>query len=169
MSETVRMRHRTPQQMVGTGRLISIMPGNASAPGTVVTVSGESLCAADAVMYIGDAQCDATRSVSDTQIECTIPQGVGSRLPVRLRVRSSWATWSAQGDDTLFTYAAPRVDTVVPSMGVVGGGDWVTVSGTGFGPDRASGTFFVFTGFFVDVLLSGVDVESSVDSVCSST
>ncbi len=139
LSGPVHMHALTPADMSGKGVLSSVSPTDAGAAGSMISVLGDSLCAGDARIFIGATPCDVTRAVSDTQMQCIVPQGVGSRLPVRVWVKGTWASWSTPGGGNMFTYAPARVDRIVPSIGVVGGGDLVTVIGTGFGPQSAAG------------------------------
>ena len=104
--------------------------------GTDVTISGSGFANAAAVDF-GSSPATNYMVVSGTEIEATAPAGSGV---VDVSVTTPVGTSSASSADH-FTYdAVPTVTSVSPAAGGTGGGDVVTVTGTGF--DGVTGVEF---------------------------
>jgi hypothetical protein len=101
--------------------------------GDNVTVFGTGFTGASQVLFGGEAGTNVN-VVSDSQLTVTSPPSNASGA-VDVTVTTPAGT-SATSAEALFTYvaatAAPVVTSVSPSSGLAGGGDAVTVNGTGF-------------------------------------
>lgn len=124
-----------------------------SAGGTAVTVGGQFLQGAKAVVF-GETESTDITSDSPDSLTVIAPPGVGT---VDILVVTASGESKVSGGDS-FTYGAPTVTGVSPSHGSVSGGTEVTVTGTGFEPGT-SGTSFVF----------GKNAASSVECASSSS
>ena len=105
----------------------------AAAGGDTVTVSGAGLTGVDSVMF-GSVEGTGLTVVSDSELTVTSPPpNVSGAVHVVVYTGEGSSDTSAAD---LFTYGiaavAPVVSGVSPSSGAAGGGDAVTVSGTGF-------------------------------------
>eukprot|EP01012_Entosiphon_sulcatum_P051097 TRINITY_DN7013_c0_g1_i3.p1 TRINITY_DN7013_c0_g1~~TRINITY_DN7013_c0_g1_i3.p1 ORF type:complete len:4070 (-),score=286.73 TRINITY_DN7013_c0_g1_i3:31-12240(-) len=109
-----------------------------SSGGTTLTITGQNLGSAPAVL-VGSAPCSGVSVISvDTQIVCRLPATQGSNLPVVV----IWQGVSSQQTDKTVSYASgPAISSVsgcIDSGGSTyqcpaGGGVLLTVSGSGFG------------------------------------
>jgi hypothetical protein len=106
--------------------------------GTVVTITGQFLNGATAVVF-GETEASAILSDSGGTIKVIAPPGVGT---VDVFVQTAAGESKAVSRDR-FTYGAPTITGVAPSSGPTAGGTEVTITGTGFEPGT-SGTTFKF-------------------------
>lgn len=109
-----------------------------SAGGTVVTVKGEDLEGASAVVF---GETVTTDIISDTPDTLTVlsPGGVGT-VDV-IVVTESGESQISSADH--FTYGKPTIVEVTPNHGPTAGGTEVTVTGSGFEPGDSGTTFLV--------------------------
>ena len=89
------------------------------------TLSGGSGQGKDA-----EKKCESVAWISATAVTCTVPSGVGAALDVEVLLGQPKELYRGFG---LFSYAAPVVASVVPSIGNSAGGLAVTVTGSNFG------------------------------------
>lgn len=111
-----------------------------TAGGWVARIYGTGFgVAADApVAYIGRQACAQTYYVSPHRLDCVVPPGEGGDLSVMVRVHHL-----SSEDNSMFQYAPPMVDEVVPQVASTRGGDRVTLRGDGFGRKEAKAVAFV--------------------------
>lgn len=69
--------------------------------------------------------------VSQTQVNCTIPRGLGRELMIYTLSANKSVT--LQSGSALFSYNGPVATSISPSIGIVTGGTNVTINGTNFG------------------------------------
>ena len=101
--------------------------------GTEVTVSGSNFMGASTVWFVlGEQYVAATPfNVTDGSLDVYSPPGLAAG-PVDVEVTANGT--SAPNPDDQFTYdTIPTVTTMTPSAGPIGGGNPVTITGTGFG------------------------------------
>jgi IPT/TIG domain len=129
----------------------------AAAGGDAITITGTGFTGATVVSF-GGTGASAVNVMSDTQITCTSPAGNGT---VDVTVTTPAGT-STVGPADQFTYAAvaPVVSGVQPNNGTAGGGDSVTIMGTGF-------TGAISVSFGANVA-TGVSVDSDTQISCTS-
>ena len=77
--------------------------------------------------------CTNAQWISHTAVECTVPSGVGAALDVQVLLGPSQMPTEVYRGFGLFSYAAPAVTSVTPTVGNSAGGLPVTVTGTNFG------------------------------------
>ncbi|XP_069478234.1 fibrocystin-L [Ambystoma mexicanum] len=110
-----------------TPQVASISPDTGSA-GTIVTLTGSGLgnVSSDVSVTVGNVDC-AVISVTDATLQCTVGDHVGGNVSVTFRhVQKGYAVSAA-----FFTYAF-SIEAVSPAQGSFGGGQILTVAGTGF-------------------------------------
>lgn len=108
------------------------------AGGTQVTISGRDLQKVTAVLF-GSAAAQSFRVRDDTTIVAVTPAAAkAGAVPVTVRTGSTSSTSSS---GAAFQYVnPPSVRSIAPVFGPTGGGNTVTISGTGF--TDASAVFF---------------------------
>ncbi|RYY39098.1 hypothetical protein EON62_00005, partial [archaeon] len=100
--------------------------------GYPLRIVGESFGGASLIprvaVFVGSKRCPI-ESLTHTTITCTMPQGVGDRNPLLVRVgRRS----SAFNNDTIFSYDPPMIDMFVPNVPDATGEE-VSIRGYNFG------------------------------------
>ena len=121
-------------QLLSLPVVTGISPASGAAPGgDAVTVTGTGFTGASSVQF-GSVPATDLNVASDTQLTVTSPPPNASGS-LDVTVTTSTGTSATSAAD-LFTYveapAAPVVTGVSPASGAAGGGDTVTVTGTGF-------------------------------------
>ncbi|MHC5018853.1 MAG: IPT/TIG domain-containing protein [Planctomycetota bacterium] len=126
------------------------------AGGTTVTLTGTNFVNGATVTF-GGALATAVNVVSATQITCTNPAGTIGSAGVTVTNVDTLSATLANG----YTYqgSTPTVTAVTPSSGPLGGGTFVTVTGTNF----ATGATVDFGGS----LATGVAVVSGTQITCT--
>lgn len=108
-----------------------------TAGGFTLTLTGQNFGSSGQVDF-GSTPCPVS-SWSDSQVTCTAPEGLGENIPVKVLV-------GGQSSNAMsFSYDAPTLVGVTPSVGPLAGGASLTLSGSSFGAQGAT------------VALSGVD------------
>ncbi|MBN8639398.1 MAG: IPT/TIG domain-containing protein, partial [Anaerolineae bacterium] len=128
--------------------VLSVTPSNCTTSGgCVVTIKGYYF-GNKATVYFLDAIC--TRSsgqyVSDQQIVCTVPAGIGRNVPVRV---DSVVTGTGVANSSVFSYLPPVITSAVAPTKLTSGGGIVTITGRNFGASTLNVT--VTFGSFVCV------------------
>ena len=77
---------------------------------------------------IGITLCPSVTWFADSQVRCIVPAGIGGGLSVAV---GSDGQYGSRAD--LFSYSAPKLNSVFPTSGPTSGGIDVTVSGVNFG------------------------------------
>ncbi|XP_078542271.1 fibrocystin-L [Lissotriton helveticus] len=119
-----------------TPSITSVLPDTGPA-GTRVTISGSGLGtnSLDVAVAIGNVEC-AVESVTDSELQCTVGNHAGGNFSVVFRsAAKGFAETSA-----FFKYAF-SITSVAPREGSFGGGQTLTVAGTGF--DRNISQVFI--------------------------
>ncbi|WHU02967.1 IPT/TIG domain-containing protein [Sphingomonas sp. NIBR02145] len=104
--------------------------------GTSVTITGTNFTGVTAVTFGGTAATGFT-FVNATTITATSP--AGSAGTVDIRVTTSGGTSATSASDQFTYIAAPTVTSVSPIAGPTGGGQTVTITGTGFAAAPGTG------------------------------
>ena len=98
--------------------------------GITTTVYGRNFGTEDTnpTAWVGGVRCQPTVWLSDSTMECGVPQGFGANQPIEVEV-------GGQRSDPkeLLTYEPPEVDAIYPPHAPGRGGDNVTVAGRNFG------------------------------------
>lgn len=106
--------------------------------GNQVTITGANFQLGAGVNRVAFGVTDATAlSVqSDTQLVCTVPPGVAGAVQVVINSDANVTSVAEPGAYLYFTAPAPAptIAAVSPAFGVVGGGQAVTITGTGYQP-----------------------------------
>ncbi|MFF7650558.1 IPT/TIG domain-containing protein, partial [Streptomyces sp. NPDC007983] len=111
---------------VGLPTLGAVTPGQGpAAGGTAVTLTGTNLLGATAVKF-GTVAATSFTVVSDIQINAVAPPGTAG--PVQVTVTTPGGT--SNGVTYLYV-AVPTLTSAVPGQGPLGGGNTVTLFGTG--------------------------------------
>ncbi|MGB1601336.1 MAG: IPT/TIG domain-containing protein, partial [Promethearchaeia archaeon] len=104
-----------------------------------LTVLGAGMGAFDhnaSDVVVGDTRCTRTVWQSATALKCVIPPGIGAGLKVAVRVSALEDVVCSASCGALaptFKYEKPTLSAVMPTVGSSGGGDVVTLIGSGFG------------------------------------
>jgi hypothetical protein len=108
-----------------------VSPNNGpQAGGTSVTVNGSNFYGATAVDF-GSTAGSGITSITATSLSVTVPPGTAGAVDVTVTTPNGTSADNAPSDQ--YTYnAAPTVTSVNPNNGPQGGGNTVTVNGTGF-------------------------------------
>ena len=112
--------------------IASVSPSiGSSAGGTVVTIYGSGFVAPATVTF-GGVPATTVTVISGTQISATAPANPVGKATVLV----SGPSGAVGGLTSGFTYelAWPKVTSISPSTGVLGGGTTLTIAGTGFAP-----------------------------------
>ena len=114
----------------GAPTITKLEPNGGSAAGsTSVTITGTGFTGVTFVMF-GNVAAKSFTVMSPTQILAVSPPGTtGSIVDVMVNTP---AGNSVTGTATKYTYGLPVVTKVDPASGAVGGGNTVTITGTGF-------------------------------------
>lgn len=102
-----------------------------AAGGASVTIAGANFGTFDSkpAAKVGGVDCTSTMWVSDTQVTCRVPAGVGAALAVSVAIAGRTASLAGA-----LSYSPPTVLTVVPSFnGDLTGGQVLIVQGLHFG------------------------------------
>eukprot|EP00163_Fabomonas_tropica_P033242 TRINITY_DN863_c0_g1_i5.p1 TRINITY_DN863_c0_g1~~TRINITY_DN863_c0_g1_i5.p1 ORF type:complete len:6170 (-),score=768.16 TRINITY_DN863_c0_g1_i5:895-19404(-) len=83
---------------------------------------------------LGGTDCTASVHLSDTQVRCTVPEGIGLSKSIQVTVPTGTGNAQTSPAPVLFTYRAPEITAVSPNEQPTAGSTWVTVQGTNFGP-----------------------------------
>jgi hypothetical protein len=103
-----------------------------TAGGNTVTITGTGF-SSDSTVEFGSSAASDVNVISSTTIAATAPaQSAGPSVDVTV---STPAGTSATSSADQYTYGAPSVTKVDPDAGALGGGNTVTVVGTGFTSD----------------------------------
>jgi len=114
--------------------IIGIKPDHASpSGGDSISIFGTGFNARDGEPEIafGRFGCYQSQTLSDTELVCRLPSGVGAAL--RPSVSYPGQPIILGPENLLFSYNAPIVTGVTPSKGSVLGGDMITLTGSNFG------------------------------------
>ena len=101
--------------------------------GISLTIAGASFVgtAGTSVVTIGGQPCPVlVSSTKDSAIVCTLPAGVGALLPVQLTINGFGVTVPSSAT---FSYAAPVVQSITPTVRLTTGNTSLTISGDCFG------------------------------------
>ncbi len=117
-----------------------------TAGGITIFFTGSNFGPADAVrsIWIGPNLCPIVGVPTHTAMNCTLPAGRGSLLPVSITI--SGQSFSLV---STFTYDAPYINVLTPTNGP-SAGSIITLIGRNFGPDGLS-PFVTATGTYVTV------------------
>ncbi len=100
--------------------------------GTTVVISGSGFGSGTPIVRIGGVRASVVSS-SPTSITVTTPDvGTGRSAPVTVTTTGTAAGTNPTVAGSIFTYVSPEVTSVVDNRGPVGGGERVTISGSGF-------------------------------------
>ncbi len=133
--------------------ITSITPNvGPTAGGTLITISGSSLDNSGTVTVDGNACTSPTWT--HTSIICTIPAGQGVNRNIVITTAGSQTASS-----TAFSYAAPSVTGIAPSLGLTAGGTSIVLTGSNFGVSGPTVT--------VDGLNCPVTASSSTSVTCT--
>lgn len=124
-----------------TPAVTSIAPSSgSSAGGTAITITGTGLTGTTAVKF-GTVDATSFANVTDTSVTAVAPAHVAGAVNV-IVTNADGSSAIVAGD--LFTFVdVPTVTGILPINGSTGGGDVVTIAGTGFvlGPGNTTVTF----------------------------
>jgi hypothetical protein len=88
----------------------------------------------DPKAFINGYPCISTKYVSHNQIKCTVPNGVGTKLRVTVKLGNL-----DSATNSLFTYEKPILKNVEPKHGEAIGTNIVTITGEHFGHKSSAG------------------------------
>jgi hypothetical protein len=127
---------------------VSVVPGSVLADGSLLlVVRGRNfgpVNGSDLTVRVGARLCEeVVRVVAEEELRCRVPPGSGSGLTVSVRVGGQVS--QAQVDDegrpeasTLFSYPAPVIESVEPSIVVLQLAERLTVRGAYFGANASA-------------------------------
>eukprot|EP00743_Colponemidia_sp_Colp-15_P006992 GILK01007546.1.p1 GENE.GILK01007546.1~~GILK01007546.1.p1 ORF type:complete len:2310 (-),score=343.61 GILK01007546.1:293-7114(-) len=100
--------------------------------GVNIVIGGANFGPTSLPVYItiGGSECTSPQHVSDSQVRCQHPPGVGAKLPIIVSVAGQNS--SIYGPTT-FSYSLPTVASVTPTISPAAGGIVVTFTGHNFG------------------------------------
>jgi len=114
--------------------LVSVSPASAWV-GDAVTLSGINFGRPPPFITVGGVDWGPTcLSHTHTSINCTVPQGVGQNLDLRV------AAHGQNSNVRTFSYGPPQINGMTPTGGRTAGGYPVTLAGRGFGTTNAAVT-----------------------------
>jgi hypothetical protein len=103
--------------------------------GTLITITGTNFSASTTVS-VGGVNCGSLTVVSDTEVTCRTPGGAAGGANVVVSTNDGMSATDVGG----YTFRlAPVITSVSPSIGPVGGGITVTISGSNFVGDVVPG------------------------------
>jgi hypothetical protein len=111
-----------------TPKLAAVSPNEGpTAGGTTIALTGSSFVAGDTTVTVGGVPCTGLTVTSDSSATCVTPAGVAGTAEV-------WLSTSGGTDGPgYFTYDnVPKVTSVKPGQGPLGGGTTITVTGSSF-------------------------------------
>lgn len=113
----------------GVPAVTSVAPeAGPTAGGTTVTIRGSNFTSAMTVRF-GSVASSSVTFVSATQVKAKAP--AHSAAAVDIVVHNAAGT-SPAGSGDVYIYGVPKVTSVSPNSGPIGGGNPVTITGTGF-------------------------------------
>jgi len=107
-----------------------------TAGGGTIYIQGENFGVFDSMpdVRLGNKHCFNAKWLSNEEVQCTVPSGVGTGLVITVSILGRDSAQSVK-----FEYAAPTVLAVVPSIGNrIAGGDTIVVQGLNFGDDASA-------------------------------
>jgi len=126
----------TPPTVTGITDLSSAYATSGSA---TLIITGQDMGTIDHGMskvVVGVSECRPTQWQSASSLLCTIPAGIGYNYDVSLLVSgfdSPFCVGDCGSSSEHFSYRAPTITSIVPSVGASGGGDIITIYGNDFG------------------------------------
>jgi hypothetical protein len=115
----------------GVPTVTSVSPdGGSTAGGITVTINGTNFTSSMTVDFGATASPSVT-FVSPQQVKATSPAHAAGSVHVRAH-NAAGTSGTANGD--LYAYGRPTVTSTSPNAGLTGGGNTVTINGTGFAP-----------------------------------
>ncbi|CAO2602354.1 Pkhd1l1 [Lemmus lemmus] len=119
--------------MEDTPLLKRIIP-NRGPPGTEVEITGSNLGfdISDVSVMIKDTACNVT-AVNDTVLQCIVGEHAGGVFPVTMHHKTKGSALSS----VVFEYPL-YIQNIYPRQGSFGGGQTMTVTGTGFDPQNSA-------------------------------
>ena len=121
--------------------------------GTQVQVNGTGFGATQGSSTIAFGTVSATVvSWSDTQIVALVPNGVGNSSPVKVTEGGILSNTNVN-----FTVPVPTITSVTPTIG--GGGNPVTIAGTGFQSTQGQNSYVTFANFGAANIRSWTDTQ----------
>jgi hypothetical protein len=113
----------------------SISPSSGVLPsgGSLLSINGSNfgVCTSSCPVIsvkINHLDCTSVVLISDAQVNCTIPPGIGKNLNVNVVINGF-----SNIPNTLFAYIAPKVISITPSQSIGKLGDSFSISGNYFG------------------------------------
>lgn len=133
---------------------------------TILTLTGSNFGsnASEISITVGGNPCPDVVVISDTEVTCNLPPGIGFDQPVTISVDEQ-----PSNTDVALDYAGPEINTIVGgdfSAATVDGGDAITLTGSNFRPNgTAPVVYFGPPGTPIkDMLVCVVDDASTTDS-----
>jgi hypothetical protein len=115
----------------GLPTITSVVPdGGPTGGGNTVTINGTNFTSTTTVRFASTASTAVT-FVSSTQVKAKAPAHAAGSVPVHVQ---NAAGLSATSNADLYAYGAPTITSLSPASGPAGGGNNVTINGSGFAP-----------------------------------
>jgi cysteine-rich repeat protein len=145
-----------PFDYVPPPSLSSISPSSADTiGGSTLTIYGSDFKASGNTATVGGRSCPATLE-SPTQIQCTLPEGLGADLEVEVTADGQ------TGGDQYFDYNPPLISSITPDHGPTEGNVPITIQGSNFGPASADAQRSVVVGTSACPLVASSSGHSSI-------
>jgi len=111
-----------------------------TATSTLITILGKNFGCSSVILpkikvMVGDYECENAKRHCDNEITCTLPSGTGGNLPVSLEIDGRSSTKQHE-----FSYDAPTICGVEPSVLETRGGTEISICGTNMGPEAKPGS-----------------------------
>src|SRR5262249_42715773 len=101
--------------------------------GTTVTITGTNFVPGSSVSF-GSLPASSVTYVSSTQLMAVSPAESTGTVDIKVTTGGGTSAPSSADQFAFVSAPAPTVTNVSPNYGSTGGGTWVTITGTNFGP-----------------------------------